>query len=163
MATLSLEPWEPHLSWLANINCNIMQSNDTFSVTNTISTTYLSWQMFTHGNKVCFLSLSFQKIYYEVDWQKFTCKKMPLDASFVPIQVPPDANLMGQVVMGSSSSWGMGILINTWYGRLPENGKKEYHILNHKITLFYQTFMSHLLFLHMLTMFNVKWHLIESG
>lgn len=50
---------------------------------------------------------------------------MKLDSSFIPMQVPPDAKLMGQVFMGSSSAWGMGVLINTWYGSLSENGKKK--------------------------------------
>lgn len=56
---------------------------------------------------------------------KHSCKKMKLDSSFIPMQVPPDAKLMGQVFMGSSSSWGMGVLTNTWYGSLSENGKKK--------------------------------------
>ncbi|XP_010777500.1 ependymin-like [Notothenia coriiceps] len=38
------------------------------------------------------------------------------------MHAPFDAKLMGQVFMGSSSSWGMGALINTWYGELPNNG-----------------------------------------
>ncbi|KAK0141605.1 Ependymin [Merluccius polli] len=60
-----------------------------------------------------------QKVYYVVDWNDFTCQKRPLDTSFTPIQVPPGAKLMGQVIMGSSSSWGMGMLVNTWIGFLP--------------------------------------------
>ncbi|KAG7223662.1 hypothetical protein INR49_015387 [Caranx melampygus] len=68
------------------------------------------------------LMLFNQKVYYEIDWSKMSCKKKPLDATFVPLQVPSDAKLMGQVFMGSSSSWGMGVLVNTWYGDLPNNG-----------------------------------------
>ncbi|CAJ1053245.1 ependymin-like [Xyrichtys novacula] len=30
--------------------------------------------------------------------------------------------LFNKVFMGSSSSWGMGVLVNTWYGNLPGNG-----------------------------------------
>lgn len=41
------------------------------------------------------------------------------------MHVPSDAKLMGQVFMGSSSSWGMGVLANTWYGALPPNGKRN--------------------------------------
>ncbi|XP_053186761.1 ependymin-2-like isoform X2 [Scomber japonicus] len=74
------------------------------------------------GNVTDQLMLFNKKVYYEIDWSRFTCKKMPLDTSFVPMQVPSDAQLMGQVVMGSSSSWGMGVLVNTWYGSLPGNG-----------------------------------------
>ncbi|CAJ1053244.1 ependymin-like [Xyrichtys novacula] len=63
-----------------------------------------------------------KKVYYEIDWNKFTCKKRFLSDDFIPMQVPSDAKLMGQVFMGSSSSWGMGVLVNTWYGNLPGNG-----------------------------------------
>ncbi|XP_076027181.1 ependymin-like [Genypterus blacodes] len=63
-----------------------------------------------------FLMLFKQKIYYEIDWVKWSCKKKRLDGSFVPMAVPEDAQLMGQAYLGSSSSWGMGVLANTWYG-----------------------------------------------
>uniref|UniRef100_A0A4W6DBF9 Ependymin n=1 Tax=Lates calcarifer TaxID=8187 RepID=A0A4W6DBF9_LATCA len=39
-----------------------------------------------------------------------------------PCMCLADAKLMGQVFLGSSSSWGMGVLSNTWYGSLPNNG-----------------------------------------
>ncbi|KAM9363640.1 ependymin-like [Symphorus nematophorus] len=68
------------------------------------------------------LMLFSQKVYYEINWSKFSCKKKPLDTSFIPMHVPDNAKLMGQVFMGSSSSWGMGVLTNTWYGALPNNG-----------------------------------------
>ncbi|KAM7009564.1 ependymin-like [Tautogolabrus adspersus] len=68
------------------------------------------------------LMLFNKKVYYEINWSKFTCKKKMLDTDFIPMHVPSDAKLMGQVFMGSSSSWGMGVLTNTWYGDLPGNG-----------------------------------------
>ncbi|XP_034544391.1 ependymin-like [Notolabrus celidotus] len=68
------------------------------------------------------LMLFGQKVYYEINWSSFSCKKKKLDTDFIPMQVPSDAKLMGQVFMGSSSSWGMGVLTNTWYGSLPGNG-----------------------------------------
>ncbi|XP_019732191.1 ependymin-like [Hippocampus comes] len=68
------------------------------------------------------LMLFQKKVYYEIDWSKLSCKKRRLNTDFVPMQVPDDANLMGQIVLGSSSSWGMGVLVNTWYGDLPGNG-----------------------------------------
>ncbi|GAA6229676.1 ependymin-like [Lates japonicus] len=68
------------------------------------------------------LMLFNQKVYYEIDWSKFSCNKKALDTSFIPMHVPADAKLMGQVFLGSSSSWGMGVLSNTWYGSLPNNG-----------------------------------------
>lgn len=64
-----------------------------------------------------------KEVYYEIDWTKFSCKKFPLDSSFIPMQVPSDAQLMGQVFFGSSSSWGMGVLVNTWYGNYTQNGQ----------------------------------------
>uniref|UniRef100_A0A668T452 Uncharacterized protein n=1 Tax=Oreochromis aureus TaxID=47969 RepID=A0A668T452_OREAU len=67
------------------------------------------------------LMLFSQKVYYEIDWSKLSCKKLPLDASFIPMQVPSDATLVGQAIVGSSSAWGMGILTNTWSGKLSEN------------------------------------------
>lgn len=68
-------------------------------------------------------SFSFQKVYYEIDWSKMSCKKKPLDTTFIPMQVPFDAQMTGQVFLGSSSSWGMGVLVNNWYGELPNNGE----------------------------------------
>ncbi|KAK7930117.1 hypothetical protein WMY93_006512 [Mugilogobius chulae] len=68
------------------------------------------------------LMLFSKKVYYEINWTKFYCKKKALDVSFVPMQVPSDAKLSGQAILGSSSSWGMGVLVNTWYGSLPGNG-----------------------------------------
>lgn len=53
---------------------------------------------------------------YEInDWNK-TCKKWPLKADFHPLAIPKDAVLLGQVVIGSSSGPGQGLLVNTWTG-----------------------------------------------
>uniref|UniRef100_A0A3Q0SE82 Ependymin-like 1 n=1 Tax=Amphilophus citrinellus TaxID=61819 RepID=A0A3Q0SE82_AMPCI len=68
------------------------------------------------------LMLFGEGIYYETNWKTLSCKKMKLDTAFIPMQVPSDAKLLAQVIMGSSSSWGMGVLTNTWYGSLSENG-----------------------------------------
>ncbi|XP_054634976.1 ependymin-like [Dunckerocampus dactyliophorus] len=68
------------------------------------------------------LMLFNKKVYYEIDWQQFTCKKKRLNTDFIPMQVPNNAELMGQVIAGSSSSWGMGVLVNSWQGNLPNNG-----------------------------------------
>uniref|UniRef100_A0A3B4U6M1 Ependymin-like 1 n=1 Tax=Seriola dumerili TaxID=41447 RepID=A0A3B4U6M1_SERDU len=82
------------------------------------------------------LMLFNQKVYYEIDWSKLSCKKKALDTSFIPMHVPSDAKLMGQVFLGSSSSFGMGVLVNTWYGDLPHNGKWE-HCARDKETWLY--------------------------
>uniref|UniRef100_A0A8C2W8J2 Ependymin n=1 Tax=Cyclopterus lumpus TaxID=8103 RepID=A0A8C2W8J2_CYCLU len=79
------------------------------------------------------LMLFNQKVYYEIDWSNLSCKKKALDTTFLPMQVPSNAKLMGQVFMGSSSSWGMGVLVNTWYGELPQNGERKRCILNKDI------------------------------
>ncbi|XP_029912285.1 ependymin-like [Myripristis murdjan] len=75
-----------------------------------------------HTFSVEHLMLFKQNVYYEMDWSRFSCQKKKLDPSFIPMQVPADANHMGQVVIGSLSSWGMGVTVNTWYGALPPNG-----------------------------------------
>ncbi|XP_008325611.1 ependymin-like isoform X2 [Cynoglossus semilaevis] len=55
-------------------------------------------------------------VMYEInDWNK-TCKKWPLKADFHPLAIPKDAVLLGQVVIGSSSGPGQGLLVNTWTG-----------------------------------------------
>ncbi|XP_071762396.1 ependymin-like [Centroberyx gerrardi] len=68
------------------------------------------------------LMLFNQKVYYDIDWRKLSCKKRKLDVTFAPMQVSPEAQLMSQAVMGSLSSWGMGATVNTWAGVLPPNG-----------------------------------------
>ncbi|KAG8014424.1 Ependymin [Nibea albiflora] len=64
-----------------------------------------------------------EKVYYEIDWRNISCKKKALDTTFTPMHVPKDAKLMGQAFLGSSSSWGMGVLVNNWHGALPQNGQ----------------------------------------
>uniref|UniRef100_A0A674NJT9 Uncharacterized protein n=1 Tax=Takifugu rubripes TaxID=31033 RepID=A0A674NJT9_TAKRU len=57
-----------------------------------------------------------------IDWLKSSCKKKPLDTAFIPMQVPFDAHATMQMFLGSSASWGMGVLVNSWSGVLPNNG-----------------------------------------
>ncbi|XP_061888573.1 ependymin-like [Entelurus aequoreus] len=68
------------------------------------------------------LMLFNKKVYYEINWKEFTCKKKRLNTDFIPMHVPDNAVMMGQAVLGSSSSWGMGVLVNNWHGLLPNNG-----------------------------------------
>uniref|UniRef100_A0A3P8S6E7 Uncharacterized protein n=1 Tax=Amphiprion percula TaxID=161767 RepID=A0A3P8S6E7_AMPPE len=78
------------------------------------------------GNGTSFMDgllLFSQYTYYEIDWKRFTCSKWKLVDDFFPMQVPKDAKLTAQVVMGASSFGGMGVLVNNWYGSLPGNGK----------------------------------------
>lgn len=53
---------------------------------------------------------------YEINDLNRTCKKLPLKADFHPLAIPKDAVLLGQVVIGSSSGPGQGLLVNTWTG-----------------------------------------------
>ncbi|KAM9792674.1 ependymin-like [Neosynchiropus ocellatus] len=64
------------------------------------------------------LMLFSKKVMYEINWRTYSCRKKPLDTSFQPMRVPEDAYLMAQVVMGSSSGYGMGALVNNWFGWL---------------------------------------------
>nr|WAJ59542.1 epdl2.4 protein [Paramormyrops sp. MAG]WAJ59545.1 epdl2.4 protein [Paramormyrops sp. MAG] len=57
---------------------------------------------------------------YEISYQNQTCKKTPLKTPFLPIEIPPDAKLLGRVVLGTSSAPGMGVLVNSWTGAVPE-------------------------------------------
>lgn len=59
---------------------------------------------------------------YEINMTNRTCKKSPLKADFQPLAIPKDAALLGQVVVGSSSGPGEGLLVNTWGGDLPNKG-----------------------------------------
>ncbi|XP_047433997.1 ependymin-like [Mugil cephalus] len=108
----------------------VMASNGLVSSTGTISYDSFGQKMHirstgTAGNETYVVDQLFlfnKNVYYEMDWKTVSCKKMPLNSDFIPMQVPSDAKLMGQAVMGSSSSWGMGVLTNTWYGAMSSNG-----------------------------------------
>ncbi|XP_051971021.1 ependymin-like [Xyrauchen texanus] len=59
-------------------------------------------------------------VMYEIDYSSFSCEKKVLESSFHPMQVPPDAVFMGQVVLGTTSVPGLGLLTNSWVGGIPE-------------------------------------------
>uniref|UniRef100_A0A3Q0SU02 Ependymin-like 1 n=1 Tax=Amphilophus citrinellus TaxID=61819 RepID=A0A3Q0SU02_AMPCI len=61
---------------------------------------------------------------YEINEKAHTCKKSPLKAAFHPMEIPKNASLLGQAVVGSSSRPGEGLLVNTWTGDLPGNTGK---------------------------------------
>uniref|UniRef100_A0A669ELY5 Ependymin-like 1 n=1 Tax=Oreochromis niloticus TaxID=8128 RepID=A0A669ELY5_ORENI len=108
------------------LSCFQMGANGYMSSTGTISYDAYGQRMRVRnagivGNQTFTLDQLMLFIYYEIDWSKLSCKKLPLDASFIPMQVPSDATLVGQAIVGSSSAWGMGILTNTWSGKLSEN------------------------------------------
>lgn len=59
---------------------------------------------------------------YKINERNKTCEKVPLKVDFQPMAVPKDASLLNQVILGSSSRPGEGLLVNTWYGDLPNKG-----------------------------------------
>ncbi|XP_037333549.2 ependymin-2-like [Pungitius pungitius] len=61
---------------------------------------------------------------YEINKHDRTCKKKPLKTDFQPMAIPKDASLLGQVVLGTSSGPGEGLLVNTWTGDLPGKAGK---------------------------------------
>ncbi|KAG5853228.1 hypothetical protein ANANG_G00070860 [Anguilla anguilla] len=76
-------------------------------------------QMRTYENRtttVDLLVLFNERVLYQIDWLRFSCKKKALSSEFQPMEVPRDATLMGQVVVGTASAFGQGLLVNTWVG-----------------------------------------------
>lgn len=62
---------------------------------------------------------------YEFSYRNRTCTKRRLNIDFQPMRVPSNATLTGQVVLGASSGFGQGVLVNSWVGEVPigsENG-----------------------------------------
>lgn len=59
-----------------------------------------------------------QGVMYKINWKNQTCCKKPLNADFHPLEIPRNASLLGQVVLGGSSGPGQGVLVNSWGGEL---------------------------------------------
>lgn len=72
-----------------------------------------------------FSPLCLQRVMYKIDHQNRTCKKKIIKADFHPMEIPQNSTLLGQVILGSSSGPGQGLLVNSWYGELKE-GKTQY-------------------------------------
>ncbi|KAE8278909.1 hypothetical protein D5F01_LYC22491 [Larimichthys crocea] len=70
------------------------------------------------------LMLFRQATMYEINEHDRTCKKKALKDDFQPWAIPKDASLLGQVILGSSSAPGEGLLVNTWMGDLPQKAGK---------------------------------------
>ncbi|KAM4565352.1 ependymin-like [Fundulus diaphanus] len=74
-----------------------------------------------HDNKTYYLDVLLlykQGVMYKINNREQTCLKRRLSTDFIPLAIPVDASLVGQVVLGSSSVPGEGILVNTWSGLL---------------------------------------------
>ncbi|KPP56922.1 hypothetical protein Z043_125412, partial [Scleropages formosus] len=82
-------------------------------------TTILLLSLYTQSPTNHETVLNFQGILYNISYHDHTCKKRGLNATFHPIEVPRDATLMSQVILGSSSGPGQGLLVNTWTGKVP--------------------------------------------
>ncbi|XP_041635379.1 ependymin-like [Cheilinus undulatus] len=63
-----------------------------------------------------------EKVMYNINDQNRTCTKLPVQGDFHPMGVPKDASLLGQVVLGSSSGPGEGLMVNTWLENFPDGG-----------------------------------------
>ncbi|XP_036380287.1 ependymin [Megalops cyprinoides] len=72
------------------------------------------------------LMLFREEVMYEISYRNHSCKKRALKAPFQPIQIPRDAELQAQVIVGSSSGPGQGLLVNNWIGEVPETEGKYF-------------------------------------
>uniref|UniRef100_UPI0037E88945 ependymin-2-like n=1 Tax=Semicossyphus pulcher TaxID=241346 RepID=UPI0037E88945 len=83
-----------------------------------------------YGNKtfiIDWLLLYRQGVVYKINSRNRTCIKKPLSVDFHPLEVPKNATLLAQVVLGSSSGPGQGVLVNTWAGeKQMKIGKAKY-------------------------------------
>ncbi|XP_041821406.1 ependymin-like [Chelmon rostratus] len=59
-----------------------------------------------------------QGVMYKINYSNRTCCKKPLGVDFHPLEIPQNASLLGQAVLGSSSGPAQGVLVNTWAGEL---------------------------------------------
>ncbi|XP_041635767.1 ependymin-like [Cheilinus undulatus] len=63
-----------------------------------------------------------EHVMYQIDDKDRTCQKLPLKDDFMPLAIPGDATFVHQVVLGDSSRPAEGLLMNTWTGKLPDQG-----------------------------------------
>lgn len=67
-------------------------------------------------------------VMYQFSYRNRTCIKRPLSVDFQPLEVPKNASLMGQFVLGASSGPGQGVLVNAWAGEVPMGPKKAKYV-----------------------------------
>ncbi|KAJ8276351.1 hypothetical protein COCON_G00081030 [Conger conger] len=72
------------------------------------------------------LMLFREGVVYQISYKNQTCTKKPMDMPFQPIEIPQDATLQSQIILGSSSGPGQGLLVNNWMGEIPEQKAKFY-------------------------------------
>ncbi|XP_063042398.1 ependymin-1-like [Engraulis encrasicolus] len=80
-------------------------------------------EMGTYNNKSFTynaLMLFDEGVLYEINHKEQTCVKKPLQSDFHPMAVPKGATFISQVVLGTSSAPGQGLLVNNWWGDMPD-------------------------------------------
>lgn len=76
--------------------------------------------LLTLANVTQSLLSSQQGVSYEIHYHNQTCIKTALKEPFRHIGVPHDAHFLNQMVLGSSSLPGQGLLVNNWNGTVEE-------------------------------------------
>ncbi|XP_030635890.1 ependymin [Chanos chanos] len=61
---------------------------------------------------------------YYINDKNRTCGKVALKQTFQPVEIPKNSTLVNQIVLGSSSGPGQGLLVNVWGGEVPEEQGK---------------------------------------
>ncbi|KAI7814668.1 ependymin-like 1 [Triplophysa rosa] len=85
------------------------------------------WEFGKSDSKTFHLNMLFlfrEGVVYNIDYRNETCQKNVLHTTFHPSEVPHNASLLSQVILGGSSAPGEGLLVNTWTGVLPETQGK---------------------------------------
>ncbi|KAI5607352.1 hypothetical protein C0J50_7104, partial [Silurus asotus] len=62
-----------------------------------------------------------EHVMYLIDYKNKTCEKRQLTSQFHPMKIPRNSTLLGQVVLGSLSAPGEGLLVNSWTGEAAED------------------------------------------
>ncbi|KAM9424245.1 ependymin-like [Pholidichthys leucotaenia] len=85
------------------------------------------WEFGSYQNKSFTIDVLLQYrqgVLYVINDKERTCTKQDLKSPFHPMEIPKNASLVGQAIVGSSSGPGQGLLVNTWLGDLPgQSGK----------------------------------------
>ncbi|XP_053475662.1 ependymin-like 1 [Ictalurus furcatus] len=68
-----------------------------------------------------------EHVMYLINPKNKTCQKRELTSQFHPMKIPCNATLLGQVVLGSLSAPGEGLLVNSWSGETPKE-KSQYFL-----------------------------------
>lgn len=81
-------------------------------------------ELIQHNNKTSIrdvLLLYKEHVMYLINYKDETCQKRKLTSQFHPMKIPCNSTLLGQVVVGSLSAPGEGLLVNSWTGEISED------------------------------------------